>query len=103
MQECSGWVPGGLPAGNGSRRSRLVCHVVSFSLAQAFTPGWRRQSSSRSPLSGGLPRSALAKGGAMSHTFHQLYYHFVWGTHSREPLIDRGWRPQLLDIINDET
>ncbi len=38
----------------------------------------------------------------MSHTFHQLYYHFVWGTHSREPLIDRRWRPQLLEILNDE-
>ncbi len=38
----------------------------------------------------------------MSHTFHQLYYHFVWTTHSREPLIDRAWRPALLRIINDE-
>jgi putative transposase len=39
----------------------------------------------------------------MAHTFHQLYYHFVWGTHSRGPLIDRRWRPQLLEILNDET
>ena len=38
----------------------------------------------------------------MSHTFHQLYYHFIWSTHSREPLIDRVWRPDLLQIINDE-
>jgi putative transposase len=38
----------------------------------------------------------------MSHTFHQLYYHFVWATHSREPLIDRAWRPDLLHIVNDE-
>ncbi|MEK6322819.1 MAG: IS200/IS605 family transposase [Acidobacteriota bacterium] len=38
----------------------------------------------------------------MSHTFHQLYYHFVWATHSREPLIDSAWRPDLLHIINDE-
>jgi putative transposase len=38
----------------------------------------------------------------MSHVFHQLYYHFAWATHSREPLIDRGWRPQLLEIINEE-
>jgi hypothetical protein len=38
-----------------------------------------------SPLSGGL-----------------LYYHFAWGTHSRDSLIDRAWRPQLLAIINDE-
>jgi REP element-mobilizing transposase RayT len=38
----------------------------------------------------------------MSHTFHQLYYHFVWSTHSRELLIDRAWRPQLLEIVNEE-
>ena len=38
----------------------------------------------------------------MSHVFHQLYYHFTWATHSREPLIDRAWRPQLLEIINEE-
>ena len=23
----------------------------------------------------------------MPHTFHQLYYHFVWTTRSREPLV----------------
>ncbi|MFY9611881.1 MAG: IS200/IS605 family transposase [Blastocatellia bacterium] len=38
----------------------------------------------------------------MSHTFHQLYYHFIWSTHSREPLIDPGWRPRFLEILNDE-
>ena len=38
----------------------------------------------------------------MSHVFHQLYFHFAWATHSREPLIDRVWRPQLLEIINEE-
>ena len=38
----------------------------------------------------------------MSHVFHQLYYHFAWATLCREPLIDRTWRPQLLEIINDE-
>lgn len=38
----------------------------------------------------------------MSHVFHQLYYHFAWATHRREPLIDRAWRPQLLDILNEE-
>jgi REP element-mobilizing transposase RayT len=38
----------------------------------------------------------------MSHCFHQLYYHFVWATHSREPLIGRDWRPQLLEIVNEE-
>ena len=37
----------------------------------------------------------------MSHVFHQLYFHFAWATHSREPLIDRDWRPQLLEI-NEE-
>lgn len=38
----------------------------------------------------------------MPHTFHQLYFHFVWGTHSRQPLISRDWRPQLLTILNEE-
>jgi putative transposase len=38
----------------------------------------------------------------MSHVFHQLYYHFAWATHSREPLIDSAWRPRLLEIINAE-
>jgi putative transposase len=38
----------------------------------------------------------------MPHAFHQLYYHFVCATHSRESLIDRAWRPQLLQIVNDE-
>ena len=39
----------------------------------------------------------------MSHAFHQLYYHIIWGTHCREPLINRTWRPQLLEIVNAET
>jgi len=38
----------------------------------------------------------------MSHVFHQLYYHFTWATQSREHLIDRSWRPQLLEILNEE-
>ncbi len=38
----------------------------------------------------------------MPHTFHQLYYHFAWATHSREPLLDRRWRSELLQIINPE-
>ena len=38
----------------------------------------------------------------MSHVFHQLFYHFAWATHSREPLIDRAWRAELLRIINEE-
>jgi len=39
----------------------------------------------------------------MPHTFHQLYYHFVWTTRSGEPLVSREWRPRLLDVINEET
>ena len=38
----------------------------------------------------------------MAHVFHQLYYHVAWATHSRAPLINRQWRPQLLEIMNDE-
>src|SRR5437667_9849797 len=38
----------------------------------------------------------------MSHVFHQLYYHFDWATHGRESLVDRVWRPQLLEIMNEE-
>ncbi|MEA3432433.1 MAG: IS200/IS605 family transposase [candidate division WOR-3 bacterium] len=38
----------------------------------------------------------------MSHVFYQLYYHFIWGTHSREPLIDRNWRPGFLKILREE-
>ena len=38
----------------------------------------------------------------MAHTFHQLYYHFVWATHRRELLIERVWRPKFLEILNDE-
>ena len=38
----------------------------------------------------------------MSHVFHQLYYHVTWAIHSRAPLVHRKWRPQLLDILNEE-
>ncbi|MCY2990810.1 MAG: IS200/IS605 family transposase [Planctomycetota bacterium] len=38
----------------------------------------------------------------MSHTFHPLYYHFAWSTSRREPLIDRSWRPRMLEILNEE-
>jgi hypothetical protein len=38
----------------------------------------------------------------MSHAFHQLYFHVVWGTHSRALLIGRQWRPELLLIMNEE-
>ncbi|MFZ1933647.1 MAG: IS200/IS605 family transposase [Thermoguttaceae bacterium] len=39
----------------------------------------------------------------MAHTFHQLFYHFAWATHSRIALIHRDYRPELLKIINEET
>lgn len=38
----------------------------------------------------------------MAHSFHQLYYHFAWGTCGRRALIDRTWRPQLLEVLHDE-
>ncbi len=38
----------------------------------------------------------------MSHVFHQLYYHFIWGTHARADLIAWQRRPQLLEILHDE-
>ena len=38
----------------------------------------------------------------MSHAFHQLYFHAVWATHSRAPLINRQWRPDLLQMMNEE-
>jgi putative transposase len=38
----------------------------------------------------------------MGHAFHQLYYHFIWATHSRDPHIHPSFRPQLLEILNDE-
>lgn len=38
----------------------------------------------------------------MSHTFHQLYFHFIWATHSREPLIAKNWRTEFLKLLNDE-
>ncbi len=38
----------------------------------------------------------------MGHAFHQLYYHFVWSTHSRIALIGCECRPELLRIVNEE-
>jgi putative transposase len=38
----------------------------------------------------------------MSHVFHQLYYHFAWGTHDRQPIIDPSLRPELLRIQAEE-
>ena len=39
----------------------------------------------------------------MSHAFHQLFYHFIWATHARDPHIHRSWRPRLLQIIDEES
>ena len=38
----------------------------------------------------------------MSHVWHQLYYHFAWGTHDRESLIEPEKRPELLRILGEE-
>jgi REP element-mobilizing transposase RayT len=38
----------------------------------------------------------------VGHTFHQLYYHIIWATHSRDPHLFRSYRPQFLEILNDE-
>ena len=38
----------------------------------------------------------------MGHAFHQLYYHFAWATHSREPHIHPSYRSDLLRIVNEE-
>ena len=38
----------------------------------------------------------------MSHAFHQLYYHFVWATHSRDPHIHRSFRPEFLQLLHEE-
>jgi putative transposase len=38
----------------------------------------------------------------MSHVFHQLYYHFIWGTHDRQSLITAALRPEVLRIQAEE-
>jgi putative transposase len=38
----------------------------------------------------------------MAHVFHQLYYHFVWSTHSRDPHLDRSIRSDFLKTLNAE-
>ncbi|MSO19540.1 MAG: transposase [Acidobacteria bacterium] len=38
----------------------------------------------------------------MAHVFHQLYFHVTWSTHSRDPLINRGWRAEMLTILGEE-
>ena len=38
----------------------------------------------------------------MGHAFHQLYYHFAWATHAREPQIHPSFRAELLRLVNEE-
>mgnify|MGYP001064895866 CR=1 FL=1 len=38
----------------------------------------------------------------MGHAFHQLYYHFAWATHSREPHLHPSYRVEFLRILNEE-
>ncbi len=38
----------------------------------------------------------------MSHVFHQLYYHFAWGTHERQPTIVPAIRSELLRVLAEE-
>ncbi|HEX3997622.1 MAG TPA: IS200/IS605 family transposase [Pirellulales bacterium] len=38
----------------------------------------------------------------MGHVFHQLFYHFTWATHAREPHIDRSIRPPILQVLHEE-
>ena len=39
----------------------------------------------------------------MGHTFHQLYYHFTWATHDREPHLFPAYRVEFLKILNEES
>lgn len=38
----------------------------------------------------------------MAHVFHQLYYHFIWATHAREPHLHRSFRTEFLEILDEE-
>jgi len=38
----------------------------------------------------------------MGHVFHQLYYHFAWATHGREPHLHPSYRQEFLRILNEE-
>ena len=38
----------------------------------------------------------------MGHVFHQLYYHFAWATHARDPHIHPSIRAEVLRIVNEE-
>jgi REP element-mobilizing transposase RayT len=38
----------------------------------------------------------------MGHAFHQLYYHFTWATHDREPHLFPTYRAEFPKILNEE-
>jgi len=38
----------------------------------------------------------------MGHVLHQLYYHFVWATHARDPHLHRSFRADFLGLLNEE-
>jgi len=38
----------------------------------------------------------------MGHAFHQLYYHLIWATHSRDPQLFRELRPAFLQLLHEE-
>jgi len=39
----------------------------------------------------------------MRSLYHQLYYHFVWGTYKRLDLIDKNLEPILNKLLKDKT
>jgi putative transposase len=38
----------------------------------------------------------------MSHAYHQLYYHFVWGTQDHDPCLGPEMLPELKRLISEE-
>ena len=38
----------------------------------------------------------------MGHAFHQLYYHFAWATHAREPHLHPCYQARFLEILFEE-
>lgn len=37
----------------------------------------------------------------MSHAYHELFYHYAWGTPRRENTISREWRPRMLGFRDE--
>jgi REP element-mobilizing transposase RayT len=50
----------------------------------------------------GFSRQHIVGLNAMAHAFHQLYYHFIWTTHNRDPHLDRSYRREFLKIVGEE-